>query len=112
MPQHPMPVPPIFQPELAARTIVFLAPQLLDLFLGRTVADLPRWGENSVEPQDEQVDRGAHGAFDDQAHAHDPMLWLSRHRRAVLGGATALAAAGSALRSGDGRSPLVTRKHR
>lgn len=142
MPQHPMPVPPIFQPELAARAIVFLAehprrnmwvgfstaytvlgerlaPKLLDLFLGRTGvnsqqtgADLPRWGENTVEPQDEQVDRGAHGAFDDQAHAHDPMLWLSRHRRAVLAGATALAAAGSALLSGDGRSPRITRKRR
>lgn len=133
MPDHPMPVPPIFQPELAAKAIVFLAehprrnmwvgfataytilgerlaPKLLDLFLGRTAvssqqtrADLPRWGANTVEPRDEQADRGAHGSFDDQAHSHDPLLWLSRHRRAVLAGTAALAAAGSAWLSDNGR---------
>ncbi len=134
MPRHPMPVPPIFQPELAARAIVFLAehprrnmwvglataytilgeriaPKLLDLFLGRTAvdsqqtdADLPRWGDNTFEPQDERVDRGAHGSFDDQAHGRDPVLWLSMHRRALLAGTAAVAGAvGSALLSGSTR---------
>lgn len=133
MPQHPMPVPPIFQPELAAKAIAFLAehprrnmwvgvataytvlgervaPKLLDLFLGRTAVssqqtdtDLPRWGENTFEPRDDQVDRGAHGAFDDQAHGRDPVLWLSMHRRALLAGTAAVAGAvGSALLSGSG----------
>ncbi|MGN6131458.1 MAG: SDR family oxidoreductase, partial [Nocardioidaceae bacterium] len=76
MPKHPMPVPPIFAPELPARAIRFLiehprrnmwvgvataytilgerlAPKLVDIYLGRygvagqqTRADLPRRGSN------------------------------------------------------------------
>jgi hypothetical protein len=122
MAQHPMPVPPVFQPELPARAIVFLAshprrnmwvglstaytilgerlaPKLLDIYLGRsgvksqqTQQDLPRWGENVHEPRDADVDRGAHGPFDSQAHAKDPQLWASTHRGALLGGIAAAAA--------------------
>lgn len=117
---HPMPVAPIFQPELPARAIVYLAehprrnmwvgvstaytilgerlaPKLLDLFHGRTGVsgqqtgtDLPRWGSNLFEPRDDD-DRGAHGPFDGQAYARDPLLWLSRHRHATLAGAAATA---------------------
>ena len=120
-PGHPMPVPPIFQPELAARAIAYLAdhprrnmwvgiptaytilgerlaPKLLDLYLGRTGVksqqtdkDLPRWGENLTAPKDADADRGPHGPFDTQAHDRDPVLWLSVHRGAMLAG---LAAAG------------------
>lgn len=120
---HPMPVPPIFQPELPAQAIVYLAehprrnmwvgistaytilgervaPKLLDLYLGRTGIksqqsdkDLPRWGSNVFEPQDSDVDRGAHGAFDDQAHAHDPWLWATMHRAPLLGGLLAMSGA-------------------
>jgi NAD(P)-dependent dehydrogenase (short-subunit alcohol dehydrogenase family) len=134
MPRHPMPVPPIFQPELAAKAVVHLArrprrsiwvglstaytilgerlaPKLLDLYLARTGvsgqqtdADHPRWGANLFEPQDDEVDRGAHGSFDDQAHDSDPMLWMSRHRGALLAGTGALAAVGSALLSRNRRS--------
>jgi NAD(P)-dependent dehydrogenase (short-subunit alcohol dehydrogenase family) len=121
MRKHPMPVPPIFQPELPARAIAFLAehprrnmwvgvstaytilgerlaPKLLDLYLGRTGVksqqtdrDLPRLGSNVFEPRDEHEDQGAHGGFDDQAHARDPQLWLSMHRRAVAAGLGAAA---------------------
>lgn len=113
---HPMPVAPVFQPELPAKAIVYLAehprrnmwvgistaytilgervaPKLLDLYLGRTGVksqqtdhDLPRWGSNVFEPQDAEVDRGAHGAFDSTAHASDPWLWASMHRGPLLGG--------------------------
>ena len=123
MPGHPMPVPPVFQPELPARAIAYLAehprrnmwvgvstaytilgerlaPKLLDWYLGRTGVksqqtdqDLPRLGSNVFEPRDQAEDQGAHGAFDDQAYAADPQLWLSAHRRAVL---AAVAAAGTA----------------
>jgi short-subunit dehydrogenase len=123
MPGHPMPVPPVFQPELPARAIAYLAehprrnmwvgvstaytilgerlaPRLLDWYLGRTGVksqqtdqDLPRLGSNVFEPRDQTEDQGAHGAFDDQAHAADPQLWLSAHRRAVL---AAVAVAGAA----------------
>lgn len=121
MDDHPMPVPPIFQPELPARAIAFLAdhprrnmwvgaptamtilgerlaPKLLDVYLGRSGVKsqqhsgaLPRWGGNLDEPRDAGTDRGAHGSFDSKAHGKDPVLWMSLHRRALLG---ALAAAG------------------
>jgi NAD(P)-dependent dehydrogenase (short-subunit alcohol dehydrogenase family) len=126
MSQHPMPVPPIFQPELPAKAIVFLAehprrnmwvgvstaytilgeriaPKLLDLYLGRsgvksqqTSEDAPRLGSNVFEPRDQDEDQGAHGAFDDQAHRRDPLLWCSRHRRAII----SVAAAGVAALTG------------
>jgi NAD(P)-dependent dehydrogenase (short-subunit alcohol dehydrogenase family) len=121
---HPMPVPPIFQPELPAKAIVFLAdhprrnmwvglstaytilgqrvaPKLLDMYLGRTGVRsqqtdeaLPDWGSNVFEPQDTELDRGPHGAFDTKAHSRDPQLWMSMHRRALIGCALAAAAAG------------------
>jgi NAD(P)-dependent dehydrogenase (short-subunit alcohol dehydrogenase family) len=128
MGKHPMPVPPIFQPEVPAKGIVFLAehprrnmwvgistaytilgervaPKLVDLYLGRqgvksqlTSKDAPRLGENIDKPQDEHEDQGAHGPFDSQAHAHDPLLWMSMHRRALITGVTGVAAAaGTAL---------------
>jgi NAD(P)-dependent dehydrogenase (short-subunit alcohol dehydrogenase family) len=137
MPKHPMPVPPIFQPELPARAIAFLAehprrnmwvglstagtvlgerlaPKLLDLYLGRsgvksqqTGQDTPRLGSNLQQPRDDDQDQGAHGAFDDQAHAHDPQLWLSMHRRSVLSGlaGAAVALAGGALLQSVKQSP-------
>jgi hypothetical protein len=135
MPGHPMPVPPVFQPELPARAIAYLAehprrnmwvgvstaytilgerlaPKLLDWYLGRTGVksqqtdqELPRLGSNVFEPRDQTEDQGAHGPFDDKAHAGDPQLWLSVHRRRVL--ATVAAAA-----AGAGAMPLWLRRHR
>ncbi|NHD19495.1 MULTISPECIES: SDR family oxidoreductase [unclassified Actinopolyspora] len=133
MPRHPMPVPPIHQPELAGRAIAFLAerprnnmwvgistaytilgerlaPELLDLFLGRTGVDsqqtdrqLPRWGSNLFEPRDEEVDRGAHGSFDGRARSADPVLWMSMRRRALLAGLGGIATACSAVTVGVAR---------
>ena len=129
---HPMPVAPIFQPELPAKAIVYLAehprrnmwvgistaytilgeriaPKLLDLYLGRTgiksqqsARELPRWGSNVFEPQDADADRGAHGAFDEQAHARDPWLWATMHR-APLAGALLAAAALAPMDAGPPR---------
>jgi NAD(P)-dependent dehydrogenase (short-subunit alcohol dehydrogenase family) len=123
VPKHPMPVPPVFQPEVPARAIAYLAehprrnlwvglstaytvlgervaPKLLDLYLGRTGVksqqtekDLPRLGSNLFEPRDQAADAGAHGPFDDQAHGEDPLLWLSLRRGAVLAGAAGAVAA-------------------
>lgn len=114
MSKHPMPVPPIFEPQLPAKAIGFLAehprrnmwvgystaftilgqrlaPKLVDRYLGKSgvhsqqaTQDHPRWGANLFESQDQSDDRGAAGSFDSQAHAWDPMLWLSVHRRTVL----------------------------
>jgi short-subunit dehydrogenase len=126
MKKHPMPVPPVFQPEVPARAVRFLiehprrnmwvgvstaytilgerlAPKFLDLYLGRTGVssqqtdqDAPRWGSNVFEPQDDEVDRGAHGPFDQMAHERDPLVWASMHRRSLLSAAGAAAAVGVA----------------
>lgn len=136
VPKHPMPVAPIFQPELPAKGIVFLAehprrnmwigvstaytilgeriaPKLADIYLARTAVsgqqtaeDLPRLGSNVYEPRDEDADQGAHGPFDDKAYAKDPVTWLSLHRRESL---SALAAAAALVGIGiRGRSRAGT----
>lgn len=126
MPKHPMPVPPIFAPELPARAIRFLiehprrnmwvgvataytilgerlAPKFLDLYLGKTgvksqqTEDKPRRGSNVFEPQDQDEDAGAWGPFDSKTHTHDPVLWMSMHRRALGAAGAAVAAAGALL---------------
>ncbi|WP_396451167.1 SDR family oxidoreductase [Actinomadura sp.] len=124
--RHPMPVPPIFQPELAGRAIAHLAehprrnmwvglptaytilgeriaPKFMDLYLGRsgvtsqqTGQDTPRLGPNLFRPGDDAEDRGAHGPFDDRAHARDPLLELSLRRTAAFGIAGAAAVLGGA----------------
>ena len=122
--QHPMPVPPIFQPEVPARVVRHVAehprraawvgfstvetiignrvaPWFLDWYLARKVVegqlsdtDGPRRGSNAFEPRDEESDAGAHGMFDDQARTRDPWSWASMHRSAFGAGA-AVAAAGA-----------------
>jgi short-subunit dehydrogenase len=117
--KHPMPVAPIFQPELPARAIRYLAdhprrnmwvgastagtilgnrliPGLLDWYLGRTGVksqttdeDGPRYGSNVFVPKDDQQDRGAHGMFDEQAHASDPWSAVSMRRLPIAGGVSA-----------------------
>lgn len=119
--QHPMPVAPIFQPELPARAVRYLAdhprrnmwvgastaatilgnrlaPWLLDWYLGKsgvkgqlTTQAGPRYGSNVFEPKDQQHDRGAHGMFDDQAHTRDPWLAASMNRRSLVLSASAIA---------------------
>jgi NAD(P)-dependent dehydrogenase (short-subunit alcohol dehydrogenase family) len=124
---HPRPVAPVFQPEVAARMIAFLAdhprrnawvgvssaytvlgnrvaPALLDRYLARTgfkgqvVDHGPRLGSNVFHPRDEEADRGAHGMFDDESHPHDPWGATSR----VVWGA--LDTAGSRLKTAVRRS--------
>ncbi|WP_173817500.1 SDR family oxidoreductase [Mycobacterium sp. IEC1808] len=122
LPRHPQPVPPIYQPEVAARGVAyaadhpgrkqywvgdstavtllaqkFVAP-LLDRYLGRTGYDSQQTDErvnggrphNLWEPVDGESgsDHGAHGEFDDKAHAHSPQVWLSQHP--LVGGTGAL----------------------
>ncbi len=124
MPKHPMPVPPIFAPELPARAVRFLiehprrnmwvgvataytilgervAPKFLDLYLGKTgvksqqTQDKPRRGSNVYEPQDQDEDAGAWGPFESKTHTHDPVLWMSMHRRALGAAAAAVVGAGA-----------------
>ena len=116
LPMRPQPVPPIFQPEVAARAIVFaayarrrevwvgastikailgtrIAPGLLDRYL----SDRGYTGQLSHERADPHApdnlftpvpgDHGAHGHFDARATRHSPALWASMHRSSLLAGA-------------------------
>ena len=114
------PVPPIFQPEVAARAIYYAAhhprrqffvgmptvaaiqgqkfiPGLLDQYLGRTGYR----SQQTSQPEDpnrpnnlwEPVpgDHGAHGTFDNQAEPHSRQLWVDLHRNWLLLGVMGLA---------------------
>ncbi len=76
---------------------------LLDRYLARTgfqsqQGDEPvpkKQPDNLWEPLDgpDGEDRGAHGVFDDEAHAHSMELWCSTHARALVGAALGTSAA-------------------
>ncbi len=115
LPERPQPVPPIFQPEVAAEAIVFaayarrrevwvgsstikaivgnkLAPGLLDRYL----AQVGYSGQQSGEAADPAApnnlfepvpgDYGARGRFDNRATSHSVALWASMHKRSLLAG--------------------------
>lgn len=120
MPYHPQPVPPIFQPEVAAEAIYYaaharrrevfvgtsavitilgnkLAPWLGDIYLARTAYNGQQTGEkvDSEERPDnlfEPVpgDRGAHGVFDGQSYDSSPQLWATKNRGWLAAGAAAV----------------------
>lgn len=117
---HPMPVPPLYQPEVAAAAIVRtaahprhdvwvgvptaatilgnrLAPGFVEWYLGRTGTTSQttpgpgvRHGSNLFEPRDDEFDRGSHGSFDDQARTFDPVSWLSSTVGRTVGSAFGL----------------------
>jgi NAD(P)-dependent dehydrogenase (short-subunit alcohol dehydrogenase family) len=119
LPNRAQPVPPIFQPEVAAHAILHaaesgrreiyvglptvsaivankLAPGLLDRYLARFGYD----AQQTAQPEDATRadnlwaplpgDRGAHGRFDACAHDKSPQLWLTQHRGAVAVGIASL----------------------
>jgi NAD(P)-dependent dehydrogenase (short-subunit alcohol dehydrogenase family) len=127
LPRKAQPVPPIYQPEVAARAIVWaaenprrhetwvggttaatimandVAPGLLDRYLALTGVKAqqtdepedPRRPDNLWEPV--PGDHGAHGDFDDKAHARSLEMRLSTRKR-VIGAAALAALAGLAAR--------------
>ncbi|MGE0260786.1 MAG: SDR family oxidoreductase [Alphaproteobacteria bacterium] len=130
--QRPQPVPPIFQPELAARAIVFAAharrreiyvgwsaakailatkimPGLLDRYLARHGYAGQLTGEKPPPEAPDNLyrpapgDHGAHGRFDKQARGWSAQFWLTRHRGALLAGAGLAAAAAMVWCSAEGR---------
>jgi NAD(P)-dependent dehydrogenase (short-subunit alcohol dehydrogenase family) len=118
MPKQPQPVPPIYQPEVAADAIAWtarsgerevyvgaptwktiwgerIAPGIGDRYLAKNgfkgqMADEP---VNGDRPDNlfapVEGDRGAHGRFEEGTRRRSPLLWLGKHRRVV--GAAALA---------------------
>ena len=123
MPQKTRPTGTIYQPEVAADAILFTAenerrevmvgyttveatlgekvmPGVLDKYLASAAwegsmlpepAD-PEQPDNFWEPL--RGDHGAHGPFDEKAHAFSPQLWATKHRRFLWCG---VAAAGVGL---------------
>jgi NAD(P)-dependent dehydrogenase (short-subunit alcohol dehydrogenase family) len=120
LPKQTQPVPPIFQPEVAADAVVFaathvrrevwvggstvktilgerVAPALIDRYLARNGYQ----GQETDQPLDPEghdnlfepvnEDRGAHGPFDDRARSRSLQLQLSKRRRWLGLGAALLA---------------------
>jgi len=90
LPSKAQPVPPFYQPEVAARGVLFAADH---------PEDQPT---NLWDPADgpDGHDFGAHGPFDDRALAHSPQQWASQHRRAVAVSAGLAALTDLARRAG------------
>ncbi len=120
---HPMPVPPIYQPEVPAEMVYWaahhrrrevfcgasaaavilankLAPAVADRYLARTgyrsqqIADMP---VSPDRPNNlfEPLPRLAatHGMFDDKARSRSLQAWLTTHRGIVVGAVVGTAAA-------------------
>ena len=134
MPRRPQPVPPIFQPEVAARAIYFaathrrrevwvgwptlkaiLASRLAPALVDRYLASAGYSGQLSEQPAPadgaanlfEPVPGlyGAHGRFDARARSRGGLLWTSRHRAALTAALLLLSGLGMAqLLRGLGRT--------
>jgi hypothetical protein len=126
MDRKPMPVPPIYQPEVAAEAVHFaaganrrqvfvgastvytivgerLAPWLGDRYMAKTGVQSQLTEEPVQPPREGNLfepvveGRGARGDFDTQAHPRSAVLWLSRHRRGLAVAAGATLAAGATI---------------
>jgi NAD(P)-dependent dehydrogenase (short-subunit alcohol dehydrogenase family) len=126
-PGRPQPVPPVYQPEVAADAVHFaahhrrreiyvgapavytilgnkLAPWLAERYLARTAVDsqqmdAPPTPENGPGNifEPPRGDQGAHGPFDDRAHPRSLQLWLTRRRAALAAAGVAGAGAVATL---------------
>lgn len=120
LPRKPQPVPPIYQPEIAADAIVWAAhhprrdlnvgiitvltvtanhvvPSLLDCYLARTGYDSQQYDGPADPDRPNNLweplpgDFGAHGDFDARATDRSPHLWINQHRGLLGLAATGLA---------------------
>jgi len=109
LPRQPQPVPPIFQPEVAAEAIYWaahhrrrevwvggssvgaivgtkVAPGLLDHYLAKTGFDSQQTSDPVSSSRPDNLfaplpgDHGAHGRFDARAHEHSVQLWADTHK--------------------------------
>lgn len=122
------PAPPAYQPEVAARAILWaaehrrrellvgwpawagtlgqrLAPGLMDRYLADAAWESQQSDEVVRGDPPDNVDRpvaanvGAHGAFDDVAASRSPLLWADLHRGLVAGIAAAATIGGLVWRT-------------
>src|SRR5579875_1761932 len=130
LPKQTQPVPPMYQPEVAADAVHYAAhhrrrqiyvgmptvmnvlgertaPWLLDRMLAKSGYKKQQTGQE-LDPQGHDnlfepvdEDRGTHGPFDEKAHAVSPQYELSKHRGKLLVAAgAALAGAGAVIANG------------
>ena len=134
LPNRPQPVPPIFEPEVAADAIVWaashrrrsvpvgastwlaewgqkIAPGLLDRYLGRTGYRGQQTDEPDAPDRDDNLfspvagDPGAHGRFGARATDHSGALWVEKHRAPLAGAVLALGALAAGWYVGRRRHP-------
>ena len=126
LPRKAQPVPPIFQPEVAAEAIYWAAhhgrdelwvglsavkaivgnkiiPRALDRYLARMGYDAQQTDELADPDRKDNLyepmpgDAGAHGDFDDRSSDKCYQWWANTHRGWLLAGTTAAGLAGAAL---------------
>jgi hypothetical protein len=131
LPRKPQPVPPIYQPEIAAQAIIWaatherrelnvgmstsvviagnkVAPGLGDWYLARTGYDSQMLDEPVSHKRRDNLweplpgDQGAHGEFDERAHQRSFQLWATTHRGLLAAVGVGVAAlAGCLWRNGS-----------
>jgi hypothetical protein len=124
LPREPQPVPPIYEPEIAAKAIVWaalhrrreisvaaptvaaiwgnkFASPLLDRYLARTGYDSQQTKKRADPNRPDNLwaplpgDHGAHGRFDTRATSSSPLTWINEKLPAIA--ALALAGIAGAL---------------
>jgi NAD(P)-dependent dehydrogenase (short-subunit alcohol dehydrogenase family) len=119
LPRKPQPVPPIYQPEIAANAIVWaahhyrrqwyvggstalaitankIAPGLADRYLAQQGHESQQYNGSADPERPNNLyeplpgDHGAHGDFDNRASNKSAQLWLSQHRAWLLTGGAIL----------------------
>ncbi|HKT23387.1 MAG TPA: SDR family oxidoreductase [Terriglobales bacterium] len=136
LPRKPQPVPPIFEPEVAAEAIVYAArhprreiwvgaptvaaitgqkfiPGILDRYLGKTGFDSQQY-DGAADPNRPNNlweplpgDHGAHGDFDTRAHQRSWQLTLDLNRRWIGLGLVAAGAAVALIKNNDKAAEVV-----
>jgi NAD(P)-dependent dehydrogenase (short-subunit alcohol dehydrogenase family) len=128
LPGRPQPVPPIFQPEVAADAVYFAAhhhrrellvggstvlavlaakfvPGIADRYLGKTGYDSQQTTEPAQRDAQDDLwepvpgDHGARGSFDDRASDYSAQLWATTHRGLLASGVSAMALGAAAASS-------------
>lgn len=136
LPRKPQPVPPIFEPEVAAEAIVYAArhprreiwvgaptvaaitgqkfiPGILDRYLGKTGFDSQQY-DGAADPNRPNNlweplpgDHGAHGDFDTRAHQRSWQLTLDLNRRWIGLGLVAAGAVVALIKNKEKAAELV-----
>jgi short-subunit dehydrogenase len=126
LPRHPMPVPPIYEPEIPAEAVYWaahhrrrelwvgysavqailgnkLAPSFADWYLAKTGFKGQQMQDRPVSPdrpdnlfEPVQDKAATHGIFDSQAKTRSPQLWAATHRPIIAGALSAIAGVGAA----------------